>query len=263
MTQRRWTPLRSTLLPLTLFLVCSGFGECNGAEVLAFDPPPGLDANETVADLTDAQAAKVCAWLIATYPLLPGESVSNFSNAEDSPPTPGYLSGNTYGATCGNRQVTLVFLTEENCLLNLRHSPCQATLERLERCVSSVQSAIEAEAVTLSASGAQCDDAGVEACNAFEAAASCDETVLQTNPRQNLGYGGGLACVVALPVQPGVTCPPTVDEPLLDGGTYSVPEGCGGPDDLCQALLPDGAPYSAPDAQTVDSAPDTQNATSP
>jgi hypothetical protein len=68
-----------------------------------------------------------------------------------------------------------------------------------------------------------CSDAGKASCIAFEAAASCDETIFQAAlSHQALNGGDELLCL-GLPVQPGVTCPPTLGEPLEDGGTYALP----------------------------------------
>jgi hypothetical protein len=247
MTRRRLFQSQSALVPLFLFVACSGFGACNGE--IAFDPPPDLDPNETVADLTDAEATQLCAWIEAIYP-------SSCTNRQDAyVGAPGYVSGGcAFGVTCDNRPVILDFLTPDNCVLNLRHSPCQGTVSALEVCMSSAVAAIESSLANLSSDSDQCDAAGNAACAAFWAAADCDETVIQASPRLYTVPFEDVDGCSGLPVVPGDTCPPTIGEPVGDGGTYSLPDGCGPvlTDPCPPALLPDGALYSPPDAQGPD-----------
>jgi hypothetical protein len=171
--------------------------------------------------------------------------VSNLD--EGSLGAPGYVSTGGFGFSCGGRNMFLGSLTQDNCVLNLRHSPCQATVAALKQCLQDAHDVI-LTAVANSGGNLTCSDAGKAACIAFEAAASCDETIFQAAlSHASLSRGEELVCI-GLPVQPGVTCPPTIGEPLDDGGIYSLPDGCGsGPPDPCpEALLRDGAAVYAP-----------------
>ena len=247
MTQRR-----SKFSALALCLASTAVSACAPKMVIFDDTLVGIDVHEAIADLNDDQALQVCAWLVAAYPTSPCASGPP-SNTDDCPlVVPGYVSARASGVECNQHEMLLEYLTQDNCILNLRHSPCQATVGVLEQCVGDVKAALESEFATSNSAGDICDGVVNAACAAFEAAPSCDETVFQAaQSHTKLCCGAELDCT-GVPVLPGVTCPPTIGEPA-DSGTFSLPDGCGGdpPNPCPPALFPDGALYALPDGQVV------------
>jgi len=199
-------------------LVASGLLLACRGQVLSFTGSTtsalaGIDTASTIAQLTDADANKVCAWLSASFPgpAAPVEAPdSGASIAGVGWPVPGYVTGAGFGCA-GNAGVggpvslplTWVDIPESDCVPNLRHSACEATLASLESCI---------QYFAAHYTDFSCNDARA-ACAAYEGAAGCDETVLQGH---NEPYSDSTEmCGMALPVEAGVTCPAS----SADGGT--------------------------------------------
>lgn len=89
----------------------------------------------------------------------------------------------------------LSLLSEQNCVLNLRWSPCQATVDDLGECVNAFLVSRSQTQI-----GAYCD-----ACAAFEAAQGCDQTVFQKR-YANMGAPVDETCGIAVPIAPGTVC---------------------------------------------------------
>jgi hypothetical protein len=193
-------------------------------KVLSFDPPTGstalpvtLDGDATIANLSDSQADDLCGWLVANDP-----------NAKLNPPTdraqmpgvPGYVNAGGIGCSGPSASFLLGDLDQTQCVLNLRHSPCQATLSDLQQCVSYIWG----EYAALAQSDA---DASVDvldcasyatACSAFATAASCDQTVVQAAPPHYPQCAAGtywgsfwMVATGALPIEAGASWPSVPD----------------------------------------------------
>jgi hypothetical protein len=153
----------------------------------------------TVSDLTDAQALQLCQWL---FDLDPTGSTKPTTQTSNGFPAPGYINGGGFG--CPNVPFFWVTLTPDNCVLNLRHSPCAGTVAALEACATYIVSTyVEDQAGT-----DMCPSWG-STCSPFTSAPSCDETVFQTSPSALGGVGYDTSCAFSLPIQPAVTCPAT------------------------------------------------------
>jgi hypothetical protein len=122
-----------------------------------------LDLNETIATLSDAQAGQVCDWLYASYP--------GFKTPLDGSPPPQNGLESASAFACEDGAIGWPNLTPEYCVLNLRHSPCEATLASLQRCVQFL--------LPMYMTGIACSDVQAE-CGAFLDAPSCSQTVFQT-----------------------------------------------------------------------------------
>jgi hypothetical protein len=174
--------------------------------------PPAIDKSVRMMDLTDDQASQVCAWLISAFPEPNMVPMPLTPKPEDSD-APGYVNGATTGVCAGlhpgGGALFWVVLAPSQCELNLRHSPCGASLGSLESCVHAFDMQIANEN-----SGYGQVDCGTlqSACADYESAPSCDETVFQTHedPGPDLQI-----CGTSLPIRSGVTCPASS---VLDAG---------------------------------------------
>jgi hypothetical protein len=115
----------------------------------------------------------------------------------------GYAGGPTQVCTVTSStgvvtSLAMVWLGVDDCVANLQHAPCAASVSDLVACVDYFGE----HAGDLDCASA----AGV--CSLYESASGCDETVIQANP--DVVSNGPLAaeCAVSLPIVPGVTCLP-------------------------------------------------------
>jgi hypothetical protein len=149
------------------------------------------DSGVPIACLTDIQATQLCTWLGSQF-----ESVSSNPLPTGTGNAPaGYASGPGMGCSSGSPPaIGWTGLSAQNCVLNLRHSPCAATVGSLTTCITYF---VSTRNTTTNPSGT-CPDIA-ESCNAFTGAAACDLTVLwqQTQPESTN------ACLGALPIVPG------------------------------------------------------------
>src|SRR5436309_3072445 len=108
-------------------------------EVLPFQETPpsarpqssalNLAGDRTLSTLDDDEANELCSWLEAT-----GQSAGR-PGTESSP---GYVGGAASGFTIptDSRLLVWVHLDKSQCLLNLRHRACEATVSTLKRCIT-------------------------------------------------------------------------------------------------------------------------------
>ncbi len=196
--------LRRSRAILSVVLSCAVILGCQ-AKVLDLEPPDGaggtgpgaasgVQGTARIEDLTDAEANQLCSWLTQTSPLPPGEGTST---------VPGYASGSSFG--CTGLPIGLVWLSQTDCVANLRHSPCSSTVSSLERCVGYLDSHY---------TNPDCANGGAAqaACAEYKNGASCGETVLQAALS---GDGPGCSSTI-LPVSPGATCPPGAPDASAD-----------------------------------------------
>lgn len=89
----------------------------------------GVDLNKLVKDLSLDEAQAWCGWFTRVFPL------AGSPMPEDRPVDPeGFVSG--YGAIgCEMTGVCTEHLSQGHCVENLRHQPCEATLEELDACI--------------------------------------------------------------------------------------------------------------------------------
>jgi hypothetical protein len=180
----------------------AGTTEDSGSTPTPTPPAPG-----TIAALTDAGAEALCEWLAQEYQIAaPGQVPS----ADPSVGVPsGYAGGPAIGCqglepnTPPFQQLSWVCLSQQDCVLNLRSSPCAATVDSLQQCITAF---VAYHDPTADAGGP--DNSCTTACVAFESAASCGQTVIQwTYAKPPTQY----SCGVAVPIVPDAICP--------DGGT--------------------------------------------
>jgi hypothetical protein len=171
--------------------------------------PLDVDGGQIIADLSDAEANQVCAWLIATYPDTQNEpDISRWSMDNDGSGwiriVDGYTGGGGYGCAWTGPQIMRVFLPQSLCVENLQHAPCQATVAELQQCVEWFN------ANFLNLTMLDCATAR-QVCSAYESAASCDQTVFQAAPA--VAYGCDMAEMYGtlLPVEPNVQIPLAAD----------------------------------------------------
>jgi hypothetical protein len=164
------------------------------------------DEGVTVADLSYGAAYQLCLWINQ------GEDLCN-----EPAVAAGYASGQA--ATCTTTSaagvttsMAMVWLGLDDCVANLRHSPCGALVSDLTQCVQYFGS----HAAELDCSAA------ASACAAFESVAGCNETVVQANPHADTTNPLFAGCAASLPLVGGVECPPASapqgSPPPLDGG---------------------------------------------
>ena len=148
--------------------------------------PDGVLATDIVMSLSDTQAASVCTWLTAKF-RVPWPEAMPSSN----PPVNGYENGPSTGCTT-TPPLGWVLLDQQDCILNLRYSPCPATIGALAQCLDAIQPAAPSSSSLVSCS---------EGCAAFEASPLCDQTVIQGiySPHDDVCSG--------LPIDPAATCP--------------------------------------------------------
>jgi hypothetical protein len=182
---------------LSLATLCGG---CS-ADVLSFDATNQADAlsgalnlagTRTVASLDEPEAERLCTWL--------GSQGSRSSQPERES-SPGYVSGATSGFEdpTTRRLVLWVKLEQSQCVLNLRNSACESTIESRQRCIGYFADHNESGFAW---------QAALDACAEYEAAASCRETVVQysflDDGPDNVPPGPD--CDV-LPISPNATAP--------------------------------------------------------
>lgn len=166
-----------------------GGGEA-GAAVLG-PPPPG-----SISALSDSEAADLCSWLIQEFPD-PSKIVPPPDSPEQGSIAPGYVSGQMIGCgAIGNgNPIGWVYLDVRECVLNLRHTQCNASVASLKKCT--------AVFVADYPNGNLCMDA-LSACGDYVAHTECDETVIHSSPEP---AGWIDFCTGCLPMRSGVTCP--------------------------------------------------------
>ncbi len=158
--------------------------------VLPFDagPPLDLDPSLTIDSLSDAQAVTVCDWLAQGFP---GPEMAGGNPVR----TTTCLSAATYW--CGTEAMGWSNIDPSDCVLNLRHSPCEGTIGALQQCVAYYQQQY--------AQQTRCDGV-VQACSEFWTAPGCDQTIF-TVPGD------------FLPIAPDASC--------LEGGADGSDDGGG------------------------------------
>ena len=123
-----------------------------------------------------------------------------------------YLAGTGFTCAEASNETTYFWWTQlppDDCVLNLRHSPCAATVASLEQCVSYVAANYPGELQD----GAQ----AYAVCKPFLSAPSCDETVFQSS-----ASAATVGCGTGLPVETGLSCPP----PPISQGSFLPYGGC-------------------------------------
>jgi hypothetical protein len=170
-----------------------------GTSSAALGDVSGIDAGTTIAQLTDEQANQVCEFVTASFPYPDMEAIPPQSGGQVEVVAPGYVNGGAFGCVDTSPQLLWVYLSQSDCVANLRHSACEATLSSLEQCVEYLGDTQGLQG----GNGSGWCTAAHSMCAAFEGASGCDQTVFQASIE---GDGGG-ACASSLPVEAGATCP--------------------------------------------------------
>ena len=154
--------------------------------------PSGVTVTDELSKLDDTQAGAVCAWLIQQWEAaFPGDRPNDSTNGLP----PGYVQGGGQGVGCSGQLIFWTVLDQQDCVLNLRQSPCAATMGALAQCVNAFTAPPNSSSAPAPCSGA---------CTAFESAPSCSQTIFVA--------GDAGACAYALPIVPDASC-------VEDGGT--------------------------------------------
>lgn len=178
------------------WLIAAGAGE--------WSPYPAVADSVTVADLSYGAAYQLCLW------------IDQGENLCDEPAVvAGYASGQAATCTAASdagvtTSMAMVWLGLDDCVANLRHSPCGALVADLTQCIQY----FGAHATDLDCSAA------ASACAAFESVPGCNETAVQANPHNDVTNSPLVGCATSLPLVAGVECPPaaTPQAPPMDGG---------------------------------------------
>jgi hypothetical protein len=147
--------------------------------------PTGVASTDQISVLSDAQASAVCAWL--TQKEVAFEHAPQGDSTAGLPA--GYVRGGGEGVGCGSEQLVWVTLNQQDCVLNLRHSPCAATMASLVECVNAWLGAPNANGGSLACSGG---------CSDFISSPSCSQTIFAA--------GDAGVCAYALPISPDASC---------------------------------------------------------
>jgi hypothetical protein len=126
-----------------------------------------LAGDKTLAALSDDEAGELCSWLSAK-----GQSGAS----PDDESSPGYSAGggaSGFTSPIDSRSLVWVRLNKRQCLLNLRHSACEATVSSLKGCITYF-----AQDFIWDSNPFDWKEA-LAACADYEASPSCSETVLQ------------------------------------------------------------------------------------
>lgn len=163
---------------------------------------PEIAAATPMSSLSDAQANDLCNWLIEVSP---NPNKPPKANPGCGLSIAGYAGGGGFG--CGDPMIWWPLLTVDECIANLRHSPCHSTIGSLEQCIA----ALRQEANVSS----NCSVASE--CAAYFADPQCSETLV-TDVQYPIGSDQAMDCAGCVPVEPGVTCTVPYSGPL-DGGS--------------------------------------------
>ncbi|HEX8796167.1 MAG TPA: hypothetical protein VF765_34695 [Polyangiaceae bacterium] len=160
-----------------------------------------ISAGTPMSSLSDAQANDLCNWLIDVDPNL---NKPPRANPGCGLQIAGYAGGPSFG--CGNPMIWWPLLTVDECIANLRHSPCHSTVGSFEQCIAGLRQEYNAPS--------NCSVASP--CAAYFADPQCSETLV-TNVQYPIGSDQAMDCAGCVPVEPGVTCTVPYSGPI-DGG---------------------------------------------
>lgn len=163
-------------------------------------PDSGIDGSTALKDLSASDARSLCAWLIQVWDTYAGQVVVTPALSDS---TSGYVSGPTFscGVSAAFPQLAIQLLDVDNCVLNLQHSPCDATAQALEACVA----AFYAQAGSGISGAASCADVWA-ACQTYEDSTSCGETIV-SEPSCAAASDCPACAAGALPTTADASCP--------------------------------------------------------
>jgi hypothetical protein len=151
------------------------------------DLPVGVEMTDEVAGLGSTKGAALCTWLSQQY-----EKIDGTADPDPNPNLPpGFAGGGGTGAGClGGMGYQWVFLSENDCELNLSQSTCTAPVGALVQCIDGFL----ANADVNGGGPTPCTGA----CEAYSSFPACSRTAVLV--------GDGGACSFALPIAAGATC---------------------------------------------------------
>jgi hypothetical protein len=187
-------------IALLVTIACTGCSAHDATDTttqpLSYELPDTESGEATIADLTDTEAANLCDHLpqLSPPPQPVPPSFPAFDSVDYVSPS-GSGMGMTMSDRPGGRFVLYSPLRADDCVLNLRHSSCEATVADLTNCVAFFK-----DNADMPVPSPDWHDL-MAACGAFISTPGCDETVVQSS------FLGDERCMI-LPISASAVPPP-------------------------------------------------------